>query len=327
LTEPDPNPEPPAASRPGAGTFTIEGRRAPALFVVGWLGTILGLGIVVIGAMSGAGTVAIVLIAAGLGFLGVGLVAGAGSQAIERQARGETAYRGPSPFLVLAAAIVLTLFAGILLGVPLDAIGLDPVSPIGTLIGLLLTAGIYLALVRLLVVGTGALSWSAMGVVPPTRASIGQLGYGAVLGVPLVFVSGLLALALSQVLTLPDSPLPPGGDPLGRILNVVSAAIIAPVSEEIFFRGFSTTAWLRALGERTAIVRGAIFFALVHVLTVGGDSFGEGLERALFAFIVRVPVALALGWVFVRRRSLYASIGMHAAYNGVPVLLLLASGG
>ena len=40
------DPPPPAGpDRPGASTFTIEGRSAPALFVVGWLATLLGLGL------------------------------------------------------------------------------------------------------------------------------------------------------------------------------------------------------------------------------------------------------------------------------------------
>ena len=35
-----------------------------------------------------------------------------------------------------------------------------------------------------------------------------------------------------------------------------------------------------------------------------------------------MPVALALGWLFVRRGSIWAPIGLHAAFNGI--LLILA---
>ncbi len=314
--------EAPPPSRPGTGTFTIEGRRAPGLFVVGWLAFLSGVVLLVIGASSG-GTPGLVMLLIGLGLLAIGLIAGAGSQAIERAARGVAGYVGPSPFLVFAAVIPVLLLVGSLVGVPLDALGVDPSSPLGTLIGLLVTAAVYLGLVRLLVVGTGSLSWAEMGVRSPGAGSLPELTYGAAIGIPLVFLTGLLAAALSTVLSVPDSPLPPGGDVAGAVLNLVSAAIIAPIAEEIFFRGFSTTAWLRALGEQSAIIRGGLFFAAAHVLTVGGDSFGEGAERALFAFLVRLPVAFALGWVFVRRRSLYASIGLHSSFNGIPALLLL----
>jgi membrane protease YdiL (CAAX protease family) len=28
-----------------------------------------------------------------------------------------------------------------------------------------------------------------------------------------------------------------------------------------------------------------------------------------------VPIALALGWIFVRRQTIWASFGLHAAFN------------
>jgi len=312
-------------ARPGVGTFTIEGRQAPALFVIGWLASVMGLALMFVGVLGG-GTPAIVVLILGLALLSVGLVAGAGSQAIERRARGVVGYWGPSPFLLFAAVIPLTVLLQAVAGLPLVALGLDAASPLASLFGLLVTAAVYLGLVRLVVVGTGALSWIEMGVRWPGRVGILELAYGATIGVPLVFVSGLLAVVLSQVLAVPDSPLPEAAGPTGALLNVLSAVIVAPIAEEIFFRGFATTAWLRSLGANPAIVRGAIFFAAAHVLTVGGVSFGEGAERALFAFLVRLPVAFALGWVLVRRGSLVAAIGLHAAYNAVPVLALLLSG-
>jgi membrane protease YdiL (CAAX protease family) len=32
-------------------------------------------------------------------------------------------------------------------------------------------------------------------------------------------------------------------------------------------------------------------------------------------------VSIALGWVYVRRHSLWASIGLHAAFNAVLIVL------
>ncbi len=37
-----------------------------------------------------------------------------------------------------------------------------------------------------------------------------------------------------------------------------------------------------------------------------------------------LPVGLTLGWLFLSRRSLYAAIGLHAAFNAIQVLALLA---
>ena len=46
------------------------------------------------------------------------------------------------------------------------------------------------------------------------------------------------------------------------------------------------------------------------------------LGLIVVGFVDRLPVAFALGWLFVRRRSLWAPIGLHATFNAV--LLILA---
>ena len=309
----------------GTSTFTIEGRAAPGLFVVGWLATIIGAGILAVGVFAGGGP-ALALILIGLSGLLVGLVAGAGSQAIERRARGVPGYAGPSPLLVFAAVVPLTLLLEVAVGVPLTALGLDTASPLAALIGLLLTAGAYVGLIRLLVVGTGALSWREIGVRRPGGQQLTELAIGGLMAFPLLVITGLLATVLATFLSTPPSPLPISGGVLGLLIDLVSAAVVAPIAEETFFRGFATTAWVRAVGANSAIVRGALFFAAAHVLTVGGDTFQMGAERALFAFVARLPVALALGWVFVRSRSLYASIGLHSVFNALPVLAYLVIG-
>ena len=108
-TRPDETPpgEPAPSPRPGASIFTIEGRAAPGLFVVGWLASILGLAFVVTGALSGSRLFFLLL---GPGLLSIGLIAGSGNQALERRARGE-AYAGPSPWLTFATVVAVTFFA------------------------------------------------------------------------------------------------------------------------------------------------------------------------------------------------------------------------
>ena len=88
------------------------------------------------------------------------------------------------------------------------------------------------------------------------------------------------------------------------------------------FRAFATTAWMRDMGEWRGVVRGALFFAVVHVLTISGVTAGQAMGVAAAAFLGRIPVAFALGWLFVRRGSIWAPLGLHATFNGV--LLVLA---
>jgi CAAX protease family protein len=137
-----------------------------------------------------------------------------------------------------------------------------------------------------------------------------------------VVTATVSAILISLLGVTPDSPLPPTRESSGIALNFLAAAVIAPIGEEVFFRGFSLTAWERTLGWRAALVRSALFFAFVHVLTVGGSSFGDAAAKALIAFAQRIPVAVALGYVFVQRRSILAPIGLHATYNAL--LLLIA---
>ncbi len=314
-------PPSPAGSprRPGLLSFTVEGRRAPGLFVLGWLASLVGAGLLVVGLGSSAAPATVFTIA-GLGFLALGLGSLAGSEAMEGLAVSGAGYSGPSPILVFGAAVPVALLLSIASVPVLRALAIEPNSPAGAFVALLATGLAYLGLLRIVVVGGGLLSWREMGLRPPPGGLGRELLYGAVLAVPVLYLSMLLALLLGTVFAVPEAPLPPAADPMGRLLNLLSGALLAPVVEEVFFRGFATTVWLRRYGPTAAILRGALFFAIAHVLTVGGETFAEGLERALFAFAVRLPIAVVLGWLYVRRGSLLAAIGCHATFNGLPLL-------
>jgi membrane protease YdiL (CAAX protease family) len=302
--------------------FSLEGRAVPALYLIGWVGTVLGLGLLVVSLMATSSSAAPWLFLAGLVVLGAGLVAAAGSQAVEGARRLDRPYRGPSPVLAFITVVVLTLIAVLVVVAPLSALGLDARSPLATAVSLAITALTYVAVVRLLVVGPGALTWADMGLRLPARAAIRDLALGAVLAVPVLAVTLVLGSLLSRVVAPAPSVLPDSRDALSLALNLLSAAVIAPVGEELFFRGFATTAWSRAIGPGPAIVRGAAFFALAHVLTLMDASFAEGAQRAIYSFVALLPAGLVLGWVFLRRRSLYAAIGLHAAFNALQVIAL-----
>ena len=322
-----PEPEVPSALedhtvRPGASTFTIEGRQAPALFVIGWLATMLGLGAVAVGLLSGASPASPILLVVGLVILSVGLIAGAGSQGIERRARGATAYPGPSPILVFASSVPTSLLAVVVLGVPMAVVGMDVDGPLGRLASVVVQALVYVALIRLLVVDTRALSWAEMGIRRPDRGAVVELVRGALWAAPVILLTIPVAAILGSIFPVtPVSPLPPAGETFGFAINLLAGAVVAPIGEELLFRGFATTAWARDLGPRRALVRGALFFAIVHVLTISGSSAGEAAGLAIIGFASRIPVALALGWLFLRRGSIWAPIGLHAAFNAILLVI------
>lgn len=308
------------------GVFELEGRAAPGLYLVGWGLVLAGLGAIFVALAAGGGSGSTVAFVIGLAAAGLGLAAGSGAQALQRRADGAV-YAGPSPVPVFIAALLLTLVVGFAVG----ALNVLPEGPISVLASVLISAGVSLGLVALVVVGSGALDWREMGLRlpgPGEGSLLSDVGWGIALAVPTLFGAGFLAAILIALLGVaPSAPLPPAENPAGVLVNLVVAAVLAPFWEEVFFRGFVTTAWVRTAGPRAAIVRGALFFALIHVITLAGSDFDTAVRTALIAFVIRLPVGLVLGWVFVRRRTLVAPIALHATYNAIPVLLVALGAG
>lgn len=306
--------------------FDLEGRAAPGLYLVGWGLVVAGIGAIVVALAAGGGSGATVAFVVGLAATGLGLTAGSGAQALQRRADG-AAYAGPSPVPVFLAALLITLVVGFAVAA-LDAL---PEGSASVLASVLISAGVSLGVIALVVVGSGALSWREMGLrlpKPGEGSALGDVAVGVALAVPTLMGAAFLAATLVALLGVtPEAPLPPAQDPAGVAINLLVAGLLAPFWEEVFFRGFVTTAWARTAGPRAAIVRGALFFALIHVITIAGGDFDTAVRTALIAFVIRLPVGLVLGWVYLRRRTLIAPIALHGTYNAIPVLLVALGAG
>ena len=99
-----------------------------------------------------------------------------------------------------------------------------------------------------------------------------------------------------------------------RMYLIVLTVLIAPLAEEILFRGICLPFFCRKLGGPTAIVVTALLFAAIHFHI---PSFAP-------IFIL----ALGLGTACLYTRSLVVPVVMHALFNtySVVVMLLLANG-
>ena len=73
-----------APDAPRLATLSLEGRAVPALYLVGWVGSVMGLAVVLVSVLASSGAAAAWLFLAGDIVLAVGLVSAAGSQAVER---------------------------------------------------------------------------------------------------------------------------------------------------------------------------------------------------------------------------------------------------
>jgi len=318
---PEPAPQPPESRVFGLTTFTIEGRRAPALFVVGWIATFVGGGFASLTLLGIPGFAGSVVWLVGLALAAIGLVLLGGSQAVERRVAGNP-YAGPSPVLVFLAILATSQLAGFAVGLPLALLVHDIPRPIADLLGVVVQAAVFVGVLRLMVVGSDAMSWGDMGVRRGAGNAIRGLLGGAVFAGPVILLTAVIAALAAQVTgAVPPSPLPPTGTALGLLLHLAAGAVVAPVAEELVFRGFALTAWRRTVGARGAIIRSSIVFVLAHVLFVGGNGFREAASLAFVAGLARVPVAVALGWLYVRTGSLWGPIGLHAAYNAILIAL------
>jgi membrane protease YdiL (CAAX protease family) len=202
-------------------------------------------------------------------------------------------------------------------------------SPLGVFASLIASAIVYGALVWALVVRTGVLGWADMGwpVRGPASAERYMRDVAAAIGIVVptylasAFLGGMLALALGVRL---ESPLPAPSSAGELLLTIVGAALVAPVGEELFFRGFALTAWWRDLGAPAALVRSTVFFAVIHILNVSSASADELIRLALLQFAVILPVGYVLGWLFVRR-GMAAAIAGHMTFNGIALILFVAA--
>lgn len=101
---------------------------------------------------------------------------------------------------------------------------------------------------------------------------------------------------------------PTGWDPdrAGALaLNFVLTAMVAPIVEELMFRGIGFFL-LEQFGQAAAIVVTAIAFALTH-----------GIVEGIPVFFV---IGVGLAFMRSRTKSIYPPVLMHAGFNGIGVI-------
>ena len=103
--------------------------------------------------------------------------------------------------------------------------------------------------------------------------------------------------SLSMLMT-PGSPMKVLGE--GLII-----AVVAPIVEEVFFRGVLLHRWATRWDLRTAIVLSSLLFAVVHFDPIGKFVFG-----------------LAMCALYLRTGSLWAPIAAHLVNNGIVFVMM-----
>ncbi len=103
-----------------------------------------------------------------------------------------------------------------------------------------------------------------------------------------------------------------GGGPAGLALSIALVVLIAPLVEEMLFRGVVLTAVGSRLGSGAALVVSAALFGMYHF--------------SLWMFVPTFLLGLACGYLAQHRGSLWPAVVLHALFNAVPVaIVFLAS--
>ena len=101
--------------------------------------------------------------------------------------------------------------------------------------------------------------------------------------------------------------------PIEMLLIIVSVVVVAPVLEEVLFRGVLLSILRRRLGPWASIVISAAAFSAVHLLDPSAIAVVPGL------FILGV----VLGWVALKRGDLSMPIFIHSGINLLAAISLL----
>lgn len=91
------------------------------------------------------------------------------------------------------------------------------------------------------------------------------------------------------------------------LLLIISVSIVAPIFEEIIYRGIILEQLYRRYGMIKAIIISALLFGLMHL----------NIQQGVNAFFI----GIVLGFIYIKTNSLLLSIFLHFANNSLMVIL------
>ena len=167
----------------------------------------------------------------------------------------------------------------------------------------------------LLAVWPGKLTWAELGIAPPRWRWLWLL---LAVGITLLLLPlrGLIGLAVQQWFGGGMEAMQSRLDLLlgselswpRFLVTLLGAGLLAPVAEELFFRGFLYTALRQRLGITAAVTISSLVFAIGHI---------DALGVVAASFIMGIALALAYEYT----RSLWVAIAIHAVNNTLATVL------
>ena len=157
---------------------------------------------------------------------------------------------------------------------------------------------------------------SVLGLVPMGRPkartafmTVGALG--ASLGATILYATLVDAAGLDILSPPEDANEDIAFSGVAALFTFQALAMVTPVTEELFFRGFVFSGMVHRLGVGWAIVGSAVVFSVFHLLA--------GVWVVVPIFIT----GLLLAWLYRQTGSIWPSIVAHAGQNTLAVLATL----
>ena len=168
----------------------------------------------------------------------------------------------------------------------------------------------------LLALRPGKLTWAELGIAPPRWRWLWLL-LAAGVTLALLPLRGLIGYIVQQWFGGGLEGMQSRLDLLmgsqlswsGFFVTLLGAGLLAPVAEELFFRGFFYTALRQRLGVAAAVTISSLVFAVGHI---------DALGVVAASFIMGIALALAYEYT----RSLWAAIAIHAFNNSLATVLV-----
>ena len=212
----------------------------------------------------------------------------------------------------------------IAMAVAVAAVGSEAVEDPSLTVGALLQGSLYVGLVGMPVwlVLTRGVQWAELGWVGPRsigrrrKAYLREAGQGLLIGVvaQLAVVPAIYApiLLLTDNLDVsgPARELVDRADGLGIALLILMVVVLAPVAEEMFFRGLALRALEARMAPRAALIASAAFFGVTHF--------------QLLQLPALVMIGLVCGWLAQRDGRLSRALWAHVGFNATTTVVLLA---
>ena len=146
------------------------------------------------------------------------------------------------------------------------------------------------------------------------------LGAGLQIGLSLLIVPIAERLDFEGSAQEITDSISPDASPTSQIVLVLMVALLAPITEELMFRGVLYQLLEQRRGFRTAVFGSAMVFSSFHIIGLSTENF-------LLAALITLPQLFIVGAVLAntsrRRGRLGPAIFIHAGFNLVAILAVL----